>query len=117
MEDNKVKHISYDKEGDILALHKGFGEDESFEGNLDSGDIILDISTKKQVRGIEIMNASTLLRGFNISKETLSAIDKAELKTSESPSGITVSLKLISKGTIIPAKFAVVFPKKRRNIY
>ena len=50
--------ISYDKENDILVAHKGFSEGERFKGNIDIGDLVLDMSTKMRVRGIEISNAS-----------------------------------------------------------
>lgn len=37
----------YDKKHDILAIHKGFLR-EKFKGNLDVGDLILDISTRNR---------------------------------------------------------------------
>ncbi len=39
------KIITYDEENDILAIHKGFNKDEKFDGCIDVGDIILDLST------------------------------------------------------------------------
>ncbi len=50
----------YDKENDILAVHKGFDSGERFASNVTAGDLVLDVSTRGRVRGIEILNA----RGF-----------------------------------------------------
>jgi len=59
-----MKHFNYDKKNDIIALHQGFSQDEKFKCNIDAGDLILDISTKERVRGVEILNASEFLKEF-----------------------------------------------------
>src|SRR3989338_9161372 len=61
---NMGKLLSYDKENDILVIHRGFTSDEKFKGNIDVGDIVLDVSTNGKIRGIEVFNASQFLKPF-----------------------------------------------------
>jgi len=42
--------VAYDKENDILFVHKGFSIDEEFKGNIDVGSLILDIPAKIAVQ-------------------------------------------------------------------
>ena len=50
---NLNNKVYYDKENDILSIHKGFSSDEKFKGNIDVGKLILDVSTQGKIRGIE----------------------------------------------------------------
>jgi len=108
----KMKEVSYDNEFDILALHKGFEKGEKFQGNLDVGDLILDISTKGNIRGVEILNVSEFLHGLGITKEILKNLVTARFNTVISPSGITLSLFFLAKNRKqeIPAKIAIAVP-------
>ncbi|MEK6864808.1 MAG: DUF2283 domain-containing protein [Nanoarchaeota archaeon] len=108
----KMKEVSYDKEFDILALHKGFGKGEKFQGNLDVGDLILDISTKGNIRGVEILNVSEFLGDYGITKEILKNLVTARFNTVIRPSGITLSLFFLAKNRKqeIPAKIAIAVP-------
>ena len=45
-------------------VHKGFSAGERFKGNIEIGDLILDLSTKMRIRGIEILNAWEYLKEF-----------------------------------------------------
>ena len=113
-----VKIISYDKENDILVAHKGFSEGERFKGNIDVGDLVLDMSTKMRVRGIEISNASRYLREFlrlahtrknileNIRDIRFSAVIKGESITLE----LTIITEIKDRKKEIPAKIAVPIP-------
>ncbi len=102
------KTFYYDKENDILAIHKGFDKDESFKTNIDAGDLILDVSSKEKIRGIEILNATDFLKEFDVTelKDLVDADFTAQLK----PTSIvlTISLKIGEKE--IPAKIAVPLP-------
>ena len=91
----------YDNENDILALHHGFSPDESFKANVDAGDLILDISTKMRVRGIEILNASAFLKEFGITAGMLSHMTGAEFSGAIKPEGIVVGL--VVKSPLNPA--------------
>ena len=102
-----TKTISYDKEYDILTIHKGFNEDEKFKGNIDVGDLILDVSTKGKIKGIEIMNATKSFKDFNIKKSNLEDMSDANFNATIKPDSIILGIIVKSKQREIPAKIAV----------
>lgn len=103
-----AKIISYDKENDILAIHKGFSANEKFKGNIDAGDLILDISTSGRVRGIEILNATEFLREFEIGKKVLETLSEARFNAVVKPTSIIIGITLKGKNMQeMPAKIAV----------
>jgi len=101
------KTISYDKGNDILAIHKGFSSDEKFKGNIDAGDLILDVSTKGRIRGIEIMNAIEFFKEFNIGKRILTHINDAQFTSTIKPNSVMLGIIIKSENAEIPAKIAV----------
>ena len=103
------KKVFYDSENDILTIHKGFSSDEKFKGNLDVGDLILDISTAGRIKGIEIMEASKFFKEeFSIEKEKLENIEDADFRAVIKPNSIFIGILFKSKNKeIIPAKIAV----------
>ena len=109
------KLLSYDKENDILVIHRGFTSDEKFKGNIDVGDIVLDVSTNGKIRGIEVFNASQFLKPFvEKGKEEgiLGSIIDADFNTKIKPNGIIISLVIKSKNkSDIPATIAVPLEK------
>ena len=102
-----IKKMNYDKEQDIFALHKGFSADEKFKGNIDIGDLILDVSTKGRIRGIEILNASTFLKDLKIKEGVLQNLKDADFNASISPNNMVISLFLRAGEKEIPARIAV----------
>ena len=88
------KFIFYDKEQDILSIHKGFANNESFEGNIDFGNLVLDVSTKGKIKGIEILNAGVFLKNLNIEGEVLNVIEDADFRAIVNHKLITVEIKL-----------------------
>lgn len=96
--------FNYDKEHDILSIHKGFSANEKFKGNIDVGELILDLSTKGKIRGIEIMDATKYL---GIQKSVLKQMEDAQFKAVINKQRILISLALKQKGKTIPAKIAV----------
>ena len=101
------KTISYDKENDILVIHKGFSAEERFKGNIDAGDLIIDISTKERVRGIEVINASRFLKEFDIKRQVLENMSDANFNASLKPQSIIISMTIRSEKEELPAKIAV----------
>lgn len=99
-----VEYFNYEKENDILAMHKGFYTDERFKGNVDIGDLILDVSSKGRIVGIEILNASKFLKEFNLK---LNDIKTADFKTAIKHNNILISLILKFDERIEPIKIAV----------
>ena len=90
-----AKIVKYDKENDILVIHKGFSSDEKFKANIDVGDLVLDISTNGKVRGMEIVNATKFLTDFTKSDKnhveaTLKNLVDAEFNVSMKPNGIVL---------------------------
>lgn len=107
MEEYDKMRISYDKEHDILAMHKGFSKDERFKGCIDVGDLILDMSTKGRIRGIEILNASEFLKVFKIGRRILENLQDARFKTQMRHNSVMIELILSSQEKEIPAKIAL----------
>ncbi len=103
------KLIFYDKENDILSVHNGFLSDEKFKGNIDAGELVLDVSTKGKIEGVEIMNASKFFKDFGINEDMLENITDAKFKATINPNGIIVGILIKSKNIEheIPAKIAV----------
>jgi len=111
------KVVSYDNQFDLFFIHKGFAPDEKFKGNMVVGDLVLDMSTKMRVRGIEILNASQFL---NINDKLLNNLADANFDANIGKSSITIGLILKTKDNIqIPTKIAVPIeeriPKFKRN--
>ena len=101
--------ISFDEENDILSAHKGFSSDEKFKGNIDIGELILDVSTKGRIRGIEVINATRFFREFSIDKETLRNITDVQFNTTMRPNSIIVGIVIKARNVDheLPAKIAV----------
>lgn len=103
------KLVYYDKENDILAIHKGFSSDEKFKGNIDAGQLILDVSTKGRIVGIEIMHTTEFFALFTIGKDILENLEDAKFTVAINPNGIMlgISFKVKNREEEIPAKIAV----------
>jgi uncharacterized protein YuzE len=104
-----AKNFNYDPENDILSIHKGFSDDEKFKGNIDVGELILDVSTRGRIRGVEIMNATSFFKDFSITSEMLETITNIDFNASINPSRIMLGIVVKSKNVKneIPAKIAV----------
>jgi uncharacterized protein YuzE len=97
----------HDKQNDILAIHKGFARDEKFKGNIDIGQLILDVSTKGRIRGVEIINATEFFKEFNIGRRVLESISDAQIEATVKPNQITLGIVIEAKNKKMPAKIAV----------
>jgi uncharacterized protein YuzE len=103
-EDGEKMKFNYDKEHDILAIHKGFSNGEKFKRNVDVGELILDVSTKGRIRGIEVLDASKYL---GIKRNVLSSVLNGEFSISQNVDRVLIGISLKCKEGIIPAKIAV----------
>ncbi len=72
----KLKY-KYDESNDLFYVYK---KDTQVYSNVMIGDFHLEFSKERELIGIEIANASELLKEFGIKKETLEDIDKVELR-------------------------------------
>lgn len=101
------KTIDYDPKYDTLFIHKGFEHDEKFKGNIEAGNLILDMSTKGRVRGIEILNATEFLKEFDVKKNALKELSDADFEAITKHDSIMISLIIKAKQTETTAKIAV----------
>lgn len=101
--------VFYDRENDILAIHKECAHNEKFKGNIDTGQVVLDVSTNERIIGLEVMNASSFFEEFSLNEELLKNIEKVDFTAKQSPNGIVIGLLFQVKNKIerIPAKIAV----------
>jgi len=92
MEKNMIHHpsIRYNKEDDILTLTNRNKVKES----IDHGNFIIDIDTDGFISGIEILNATDMLR---MSEEQLHEIQDASMTVDYMPDHVRISLILHSK--------------------
>lgn len=105
--------ISYDENHNIFNIHKGFAKDEKFKTNIDIGELVLDVSSKGRIRGIEIFNASEFFKEFDINVNKLKSLTDAEFNVQMKPSGIILSIVLKIKDLVIPTKIAVPLQNKK----
>ncbi len=89
----KKSILDYDSEEDILFVHR---EDSKSKGSVEvmGGDVILDVSKEKEVVGIEILNASEILKPYDIDKGMLKEATTASLKTSQHRNTLFLTLLL-----------------------
>ncbi len=105
---NSIKDgFFYDSTNDILSIHKGFKNGEKFKTNIDIGSVILDMSNKGRIIGIELMNATDFFQ-----KKSLD-ITNADFNADVTPKNIIIqlSLKVNGSSTMLPATIAVPLEK------
>lgn len=85
-------YISYDSENGILFVHKGFSKGEKFKGNIDVWGLVLDLSNKGKIVGLEIINATEYLKDSDIDKKILENLSDIVLNISQSYRAIALSL-------------------------
>jgi len=101
------KYVFYDRNNDIIAVHNGFSADEKFKGNIDAGELVLDVSTKGRIRGIEIMNAADFFSSLNVSRDILENFSDIDFNASMNQNRIILELVFKANNRKIPAKIAV----------
>ncbi|MBS3172595.1 DUF2283 domain-containing protein [Candidatus Woesearchaeota archaeon] len=101
------KTVYYEAEDDILFVHNGYSDDEKFKGNIDIGDFILDISNKGKIKGIEVLNASEVLKQYGLTREVLVGLKDAILLVRMYKKAIHLSINFIFDEKEIPALVTV----------
>jgi len=86
--------IEYNKEEDILVIHKGFKPDEKFKGNIDLGYVVFDLSTNGRIVGVELMDASKFFKNMGFKESFLEKISDAHIKSQINPGSLVVFLML-----------------------
>ena len=105
--------FKYDTKNDILVVHEGFSNDEKFEGNADLGQLVLGVSNKGRIRGIEIMNASVFLKEFGIEKEMLERMTEAKIDAYIKSEVIMLSITIKASKRMRVVKIAVPITLKQ----
>lgn len=112
-----AKIVYYDKENDIFSIHRGFTSDEKFKGNIDAGQLILDVSTSGKIRGIEVMNASKFfLDVLNKYQINLEDVSNADFRASSNPSGIFIALIFKGKNLREEVPAQIMIPTRNLRI-
>jgi len=93
----------YDATNDILAIHKEFKNGEKFKTNIDVGSVVLDLSNKGRIIGLELMNASDIFK-----KEDFD-VTEAKFDADITPKNILIKIFLKTKNSVamLPAIIAV----------
>ncbi|MBW2969727.1 DUF2283 domain-containing protein [Candidatus Woesearchaeota archaeon] len=100
-----MKRFSYDLENDIFQVNLGFAVDEKFKGNIVVGNVVLDLSTKDRVRGLELFDASVFLKDFGI--DDLTKVKDVEMQASMRGDAVMLHLVLKCQNKEIPVRIAV----------
>jgi len=90
-------NFSYDKENDDLFV---FNKESKSKGSIEIGDIILDFNNKRELVGIEMMNASSMIKDLtneNMIKDILGTLKKCSLHVIKKKNMLIIHLKLISQ--------------------
>ena len=100
--------MDYDPESDSLAI---FFADRKSSTSIENGDIVIDIDYKKNIVGIELLNATKILSYLTkqqIVKDTLERITDCALETKQFGNNIIVKFALtLSNKKIIENTIAV----------
>lgn len=94
---------------DIFALHTGWKDDETFKGNIMVGDVVLDVSTKDVIRGIEILNAVDFFDALGVDESFLRTVDSAELRVDQRKDSCMVTLDLHNGGAVRTCRIALAW--------
>ena len=97
-------NFSYDKENDDLFL---FNPKSKSKGSVELGDIIFDFNSKKEFVGMQIMNASKIIKDMttetaNSIKELLNNLKECKVDVKSKNNLLIIKLNLLSKLKEVP---------------
>jgi len=92
-------NFSYDKENDDLFL---FSSKSKSKGSVELGDFVFDYNTKKQLVGIQIMNASNMFKDIvnesqSVIKKLLTNLEKCKVDIKPKNNILMIKIFLFSK--------------------
>lgn len=90
--------FDYDPENDDLFMHL---KDTKSKGSIELGDIIIDYNSKMKIVGIEIMNASKLIRdvankNLELVKNILTNLESCKMEIKPSEKQVIIRIDLVS---------------------
>lgn len=102
---NSETFFNYDSINDSLFIYKK----SKVKGSIDIGDIIIDISIDGKVIGLEILNASELLKNLGLKnpKEILKNIKFVKLRATYKRDSIIIFYCIASKSKTISSSVAI----------
>jgi len=86
--EKSTTHLNYDERNDMLYIYK----DGYAKGNLVVGNIILDVTSKGNVIGIEIHNVTQMFENFT--KDILRSASHAQLTVLKKRDTLTISFSI-----------------------
>ncbi|MEM4245067.1 MAG: DUF2283 domain-containing protein [Candidatus Nanoarchaeia archaeon] len=110
-------NFDYDKENDDLFLYSGKSKSK---GSVEIGGIILDYNTKKELVGIELMNASEILKDITDGKcvlDVLNNLEVCKVDVKRKNKMIIIKLLLLSKKREIMPILSIPIMKKSPALY
>lgn len=99
-------NFSYDKENDDLLL---FNPTSKSKGSVEIGDLILDYNNKKEFVGLQILNASKIIKDL-LSKETVSSVKEVLSNLEECRVDIKPKKNLLIIKIYLKNKIAEIVP-------
>jgi len=85
----------YDAENDLFYAHK---ENTKVFSNIMLGDFHIEYDREGNIVGIEVLNATDVLKEYGVSKEMLKQMQDVQIKVIEKQSTILVWLIIVGKG-------------------
>lgn len=105
-----MKLLPYRADVDIFFVSKGFRSNESFLTNELFGDVVLDISTKNEVRGVEILRAVRFFESFGIDESFLRQVKSGDFSVVRQDDDYVISLKMRTRGQVKECSFLLREP-------
>lgn len=104
--------MSYDKKHGLLAIHNGFAEGDEFDTNIVAADVVLDVSKKGVIVGLELLNLETFLEGFLNQEETEKIIENltdASFTAEKRAGGVFLTITFTASESTAKTSLAVPF--------
>ena len=96
------KIISYDEQNDLLMVHNGYNANEKFDGCIDMGSIVLDVSSKGRIKGIEFLGATNILSDYKITKKNLMNLKDVSFSAVGTKQGVVLKIKFVLDKKEVP---------------
>ena len=104
-----MRLLPYRADVDIFYVSKGFRQDEKFLTNELFGDVVVDVSTKNEIRGVEIMNAVSFFERFGVSEDFLRSVKSGDFAVCRRDNGeFVISLKMSTKEKVRTCSFPLI---------
>lgn len=90
-----MKLLPYREDVDVFFVSKGYRKGERFLTNEVFGDVVLDVSDRSEVRGVEILCASAFFNRVGIGQDFLRRVRSAEFVFTNAEGNLSISLQMV----------------------